>query len=119
MGGVGPSGGLIGGVDTSNGNGRPTARLARLPRREVLGAVYPVAGSRGARLLGLAGLERSEAGPGLLIPGCRSVHTFGMRFPIDVWFLGDYGEPLAVRRNLGRRRIARHSDARAVLEVPS
>jgi hypothetical protein len=85
----------------------------------VLGAVYPVANTRTARLLGLARLEREEAGPGLLIPGCRSVHTFGMRFPLDVWFLGPYGEPLAVRRRLGRSRVVRHREAKAVLEVPT
>jgi hypothetical protein len=91
--------------------------LRSLPRREVLGAVYPVAATRRSRLLGLALLDRDEAGPGLLIPGCRSVHSFGMRFALDVWFLGPYGEPLEVRR-LGRRRVVRNREARAVLEVP-
>jgi len=85
----------------------------------VLGAAYPVAATRRARLLGLAFLDRDDAGPGLLIPACRSVHTFGMRFPLDVWFFGPYGEPLAVRRSLGRARIVRHREARAVLEVPA
>ena len=30
--------------------------------------------------------------PGLLIPRCRCVHTFGMRFPLDVVFLDDAGQ---------------------------
>ena len=98
-------------------NGTPPARLRTLPRREVLGAVYPVAATRRARLLGLALLDRDDAGPGLLIPGCRSVHSFGMRFAVDVWFLGPDGEPLEVRR-LARRRFARNGEAQAVLEVP-
>ena len=85
----------------------------------MLGAVYPVATTRSARLLGLALLDREDAGPGLLIPDCRSVHTFGMRFPLDVWFLGPYGEPLAVSRRLRRARVVRHGEARAVLEVPT
>ena len=84
----------------------------------MLGALYPVASTRRARLLGLALLDRGAAGPGLLCPGCRSVHSFGMRFPLDVWFLGPYGEPLEVRR-LARRRVARNREARAVLEVPA
>ena len=63
-------------------------------------------------------LDRDEAGPGLLIPECRSVHSFGMRFTLDVWFLGPYGEPLECRR-LGRRRVVRNREARAVLEVPA
>jgi uncharacterized protein len=92
--------------------------MRALPRSEVLGGVYPVATTRRARLLGLALLDRDAAGPGLLIPGCRSVHGFGMRFSLDVWFLGPHGEPLEVRR-LDRRRMARNRNARAVLEVPA
>ena len=39
------------------------------------------------RLLGLAGLRSLDAGHGLAIPRCTSVHTIGMRFAIDVVFL--------------------------------
>jgi uncharacterized protein len=39
------------------------------------------------RLLGLAGLRSLGAGAALLIPGCRSIHTFGMRFRLDVLFV--------------------------------
>jgi uncharacterized protein len=38
------------------------------------------------RLRGLAGLEASELLP-LLLPRCRSIHTFGMRAAIDVVWL--------------------------------
>ena len=38
------------------------------------------------RLAGLAGLRELEDGNGLLIPRCRSVHTVGMRFALDVSF---------------------------------
>ena len=40
-----------------------------------------------ARLLGLAGLRSLDAGRGLAIPRCNSVHTIGMRFAIDVVFV--------------------------------
>ena len=106
-------------MTSPDANGTPPPRLRRLPRREVLGAAYPVASTRRSRLLGLAFLDRSDAGPGLLLPDCRSVHTFGMRFALDVWFLGPYGEPLDVRRALGARRIARHPEAHSILEVPA
>ena len=33
-------------------------------------------------------LDRHRAPEGLLIPRCRSVHTYGMRFPLDLLFLG-------------------------------
>jgi uncharacterized membrane protein (UPF0127 family) len=39
------------------------------------------------RLFGLAGLRRPAPGTGLLIPRCRSVHTLGMRFRLDVLFV--------------------------------
>jgi uncharacterized protein len=95
------------------------ARLQALPRREVLGFAFPVAGGFRSRLLGLAGLEREESGMGLLIPGCASVHTFGMRFPLDLVFLGSDGLPVDVRLRVPPRRLAWHRGAVAVLELPS
>lgn len=54
----------------------------------------------------------------LLIDRCRSVHTFGMRHPLDLYWLRgerivrvDYGVP--------PRRVRTCRRARAVLEVPS
>jgi uncharacterized protein len=46
-----------------------------------------VADSLVARLLGLAWLRDWPAGQALVLPHCRSVHTVGMRFPIDVAFV--------------------------------
>jgi len=39
------------------------------------------------KLKGLIGRDGLEDGTGLWIVGCRAIHTFGMRFPIDVVFL--------------------------------
>ena len=96
-----------------------TDRLRELPRRRACGRVVPVAHGLRARLLGLAWLDRGEAGPGLLIPRCRSVHTFGMRFELDVVFLDGSGRPLAVRRRVPPRRFAWQRGAAAVLEIPA
>jgi uncharacterized membrane protein (UPF0127 family) len=79
----------------------------------------PVATTARSRLLGLAGLRRTAAGPGLLIPDCRSVHTFGMRFPIDLVFLDANLLAVRVCRRIAPRRIAVERRARYVLEVPS
>jgi hypothetical protein len=46
-----------------------------------------VATSLGARLLGLAGLPAMPAGAALVIPRCAWVHTWWMRFAIDVAFV--------------------------------
>ena len=61
----------------------PTVRLTT---RHGAVVVAPVATRFGARLLGLAGTD-PRPGRGLLIPRCRSVHTFGMRGPLDVLFV--------------------------------
>jgi uncharacterized protein len=95
------------------------ARLKRLPRHQVFGFSFPVASGFNARLLGLAYLEREEVGVGLLIPGCASVHTFGMRFPLDLVFLGADELPLSVRLRVPPRRFAWQRGAAAVLELPS
>lgn len=92
-------------------------RLERLPTALVLGRRVPVAIDRRSRLLGLAGVERTRAGAGLLLPACRSVHTFGMRFPLDVVFLDAELRPLSIRRLVPPNRIAFEPAARAVLEV--
>lgn len=79
----------------------------------------PVARNFRTRLRGLSRRSRSEAGSGLLIPRCASVHTFGMRFELDVFFLDGEGEVLSVRRRVPPRRIVWQRGAAAVLEIPS
>jgi uncharacterized membrane protein (UPF0127 family) len=94
-------------------------RLRGLPIASVLGREVPVARGLRARLLGLAGLAPERAGAGLLIPRCRSVHTFGMRFPLDLVFLDGDGRPISSRRGVGPRRLASERRAAAVLELPA
>lgn len=95
------------------------SRFRGLGRIEVLGLEVPVAETTLSRLLGLAWLHREHAGPGLLIPRCGSVHTFGMRFRLDLAFLDANDRVIEVRVGLGPCRIARCRAAAAVLEVPS
>ena len=94
-------------------------RFRRLPTAEVISRRVPVAVTLLSRLLGLALLGSGRAGEGLLIPRCRSVHTFGMRFAIDVVFLDRARTPLAVRRAVPANRVLRDRRAVAVLELPS
>ncbi len=53
-----------------------------------------------------------------LIP-CRSIHTFGMKFDIDVLFVDTKGKVLHSERNLGRRHFRSCKNARFVFERPS
>lgn len=99
--------------------GVTASRLRRLPQRQVCGLTVPVAVGFHGRLLGLAGLELVQAGQGLLIPHCSSVHTFGMRFALDLFFLDRHDRPLAVCGGVPPRRLAWRRGAVAVLEIPS
>ena len=80
---------------------------------------YPVAKDFRTRLRGLAWRDRADAGPGLLVPRCSSVHTFGMRFELDIFFLDRAGRVVAVRRRVPPRRVVWQRGAAAVLEIPS
>jgi len=93
-------------------------RFRSLGRTRILGAKVPVAATFPSRFLGLALLSRERAGPGLLIPRCRSVHTFGMRFALDVLFLDEAGRVLELRRAVSPNRVVRCPGAIAVLELP-
>jgi uncharacterized membrane protein (UPF0127 family) len=85
----------------------------------VLAARVEWAGSLGARTRGLLG--RSSLGPdeGMWLEPCQSVHTFFMRFPIDVLFLDAEGTVLS-KATLPPWRLSRwERRARSVLELPA
>ena len=97
----------------------PPHRFAALPEHTLLGFSVLVATTRRSRLLGLALLDRDRAGPGLLIPRCRSVHTFGMRFDLDLLFLDERRRVVDLRRSVPPGRLAHCPEAASVLELPS
>jgi uncharacterized protein len=75
-----------------------------------------VARSPLARLLGLA-LRRRPPGHALLLPRCRSVHTFGMRFPLDLVWLDGAGRVVRVDEAVPPWRVRSCRGADAVLEA--
>jgi uncharacterized membrane protein (UPF0127 family) len=96
-----------------------STRFDRLPYRFVYDREVPVATGFRARTLGLSHLDREDAGPGLLIPRCSAVHTFGMRFALDVHFLDAEGRVLSSRLSVPPRRFVAHRGPAAVLEIPA
>jgi uncharacterized membrane protein (UPF0127 family) len=70
-----------------------------------------------SRMRGLLGKRGLDSGEGLLIRPAPSIHTFFMRFAIDVVFLSRQGEVLKVAERVApwRARSCRHSYA--VLEL--
>ena len=95
------------------------SRLRGLERTRSVGFDVPVATTLRSRLLGLSFLDRDQAGSGLLIARCRSVHTFGMRFALDLVFLDGEGAVVELRRGVPAGRVARCRRASQVLELPA
>lgn len=56
-------------------------------------------------------------GHALLIPGCRSVHTAGMRFALDLVWLDRAGAVVRVDEAVAPRRLRTCLRARAVVET--
>ena len=94
-------------------------RLRRLPRVELLGLDVRRADGPRARLLGLAGLRQLPPGVGLLLPHTRSIHTFGMRFALDLIWLDRDGDVVRVDRHVPPRRLRTCPAAHAVIELAS
>jgi uncharacterized membrane protein (UPF0127 family) len=103
-------------VSRRGGASRP--RLDALPGRELRGGLRVVeARGRAARARGLAGLAAMPREVALAIPGCRSVHTFAMRFPLDLIWLDRSGGVVRVDRAVPPRRVRTCLAARSVVEA--
>jgi len=72
------------------------------------------------RLKGLLGRASLPAGEGMVITPCNSVHTFFMRFPIDVVFFDSDNTVIAAVANMRPFRATRiYWGARGVIELPA
>ncbi|MCA1841768.1 MAG: DUF192 domain-containing protein, partial [Actinobacteria bacterium] len=89
--------------------------MAWLCREGEVLATVEVASSLGQRVRGLLGRDGVEGA--VLLSPARSVHTVGMRFPIDVAFC-DRDMVVLCTVTMGRHRVARPRwRARSVLEA--
>jgi uncharacterized membrane protein (UPF0127 family) len=93
------------------------AKVWNRTRDSVLAERAEIANTSELRRRGLLRRERLAAGAGLWIVPCEGVHTFGMRFPIDVVFLSRDKKVLKVRREMPRGRISLCLRAHSVLEL--
>ena len=78
-----------------------------------------VADTSAKRRTGLLKHTKLDPGEGLWIAPTEGVHTFGMKFPIDVVFLSKKKKILKMRPNMVRSRIALSLRAYSVLELPA
>ena len=72
--------------------------------------------SRRKGLLGRNGLHDDQA---LVLAPCGAIHTFGMRFAIDVVFVARDGRVLKIVEHLAAWRIAASLRALATVELPA
>jgi len=94
-------------------------RVTNQTRGGVLANRADIAGTSAKRRTGLSKHLTLEPGEGLWIAPCEGVHTFGMKFPIDVIFLSKKKHVLKVRPDMVKSRIAFSFRSYSVLELPA
>ncbi len=97
----------------------PKLRVTNQTRGRMLADRADIADTSAKRRTGLLKHKGLAPGEGLWIVPCEGVHTFAMKFPIDVVFLNRKRKILKVRPNMVRRRIALSLMAHSVLELPA
>lgn len=78
-----------------------------------------VAFERAARNKGLLGRESLAEGTAMIIAPCASVHTFFMRFAIDIAFVAKDGRVVKTRTAIAPWRLAGAFRSFAVVELPA
>jgi len=94
-------------------------KVVNATRGTVMATRLDVANSGKLRRKGLLGRDHLASGEGLWIFPCESVHTFFMRFPIDLVYLDRKNRVRKVRSNVSAWRISGCLSAHSVLELPA
>lgn len=96
------------------------AKVVNITKGSLLAERAVVASTYLQRLVGLIGRRCLPAGEGLILSPCQAIHTFFMRFPIDVIFFDDTSHILHLEENMPPFRMSRFvPGARYVLELPA
>jgi uncharacterized membrane protein (UPF0127 family) len=85
----------------------------------VVAGTVELAVTRATRRRGLLGRDGLANGHALLIAPCSSIHTWFMRFPIDVIFVKRNGTVLKTRAAIPAWKMAFCWGAYAVVELPA
>jgi len=88
-------------------------------RNAILGDAVDLADTSSKRRVGLLRHERLESGTGLWIVPCESVHTFFMKFPIDLVYVDRKKRVKKVRHAVPPWRLSACLTAHSVLELPA
>ena len=96
-----------------------TLQAVNCTRQTVLARALEVAASGEKRRKGLLGRAALAPGEGLWIVPCESVHTFFMRFAIDLVYIDSRKRVKKVRSAVGPGRISFCLTAQSVIELPA
>jgi uncharacterized membrane protein (UPF0127 family) len=88
-------------------------------RNTILGESVEVADTSEKRRAGLLKHARLDPGSGLWIVPCESVHTFFMKFPIDLVYLDKHRKVRKVRHAVPPWRMSACLTAHSILEFPA
>jgi uncharacterized protein len=94
-------------------------KVSNLTRHTVLASSMEVANTGSKRNKGLLGRDQLTQGEGLWIIPCSSVHTFWMRFPIDLVYLDSKKRIRKLRSAVPAWRLSACLTAQSVLELPA
>jgi uncharacterized membrane protein (UPF0127 family) len=94
-------------------------RVSNLTRHTILATCMEVADSGEKRNKGLLGRKHLAPGEGLWIIPCESVHTFFMRFPIDLVYLDRKKQIRKLRSAVPAWRLSACLSAHSILELPA
>lgn len=94
-------------------------RITNQTRGRLLADRAEIANTSETRRKGLLKHSSLQPGEGLWIAPCEGVHTFGMKFPIDVIFLNKAKKVLKTRPDMVKSRISFSLRAYSVVELPT
>lgn len=93
--------------------------IRNVTRDSVVAENADIADTSQKRRTGLLKHTHLAAGEGLWIVPCEAVHTFAMKFAIDVVYLSKQKKVLKIRDNMKKSRISMCLRAHSVLELPA
>jgi uncharacterized membrane protein (UPF0127 family) len=94
-------------------------KISNVTRQSELAHCAEIADDGAKRRKGLLGRTALLPGEGLWIRPCEAVHTFGMRFPIDLVYLDRSLRVRKVRVHVRPWRLSACLTAHSVLELPA
>ncbi len=95
-------------------------RIVNQTKRTVLAESVVIADTPFKRIKGLLGRKDFKEGEALIIKPCNSIHTFFMRFPIDVLFVAQDNRIIKAISYLGPFRLTSiYFNASFAIELPA